>query len=62
MSSQDLEYFRDRAVAERERAKSATGEAAAIHLELASLYDKLIELDQRETPTPSFFANGHVSV
>ena len=51
MSSHDLQYFKIRAAAERERAAAATGEAAEIHLELASLYEKLINLDQRERST-----------
>ena len=46
MSSDDVHYYRQRAQAERERAKlSSRQEIAEIHEELARLYDALIEHD-----------------
>ena len=42
MSGQDVEYFRERAEVERQRAKSASrADVAQVHEELASLYDAL---------------------
>jgi len=47
----DVEYYRERAATERDRAKSAAQpKIAAIHLELASLYERLIELKVQEAP------------
>ena len=44
MSSEDLEYYRQRAAVERERAKSSSRlDIAEIHEELARLYDALVE-------------------
>lgn len=51
MSLQDREYYRERAQAERMRAAIATSVAAEIHLELANLYEKLIELEESGRPT-----------
>ena len=43
MASDDLAYYRQRAAAERERAKaSSSADIAEIHEELARLYDALI--------------------
>ena len=54
MTPEEREYFRERALIERGRATTATKVAAAIHLELACLYEKLVELeDGRERPTLS---------
>lgn len=50
MSPQEREYYRDRAAAERARSAEATSVVAEIHLELACLYEKLVELD--ESPRP----------
>ena len=44
MSSHDIEYYRTRAAEERRAAADATqSEVAAIHLELARLYQALVE-------------------
>ncbi|MCL6697198.1 hypothetical protein LZ496_00130 [Sphingomonas sp. NSE70-1] len=44
MSSDDIEYYRARAAQERAAAADATqSEVAAIHLELARLYEALAE-------------------
>jgi hypothetical protein len=51
MSFQDREYFRLRAIDERQRAATASSVAAAIHLELACLYEKLVELERSEQPS-----------
>ena len=51
MSPQEREYYRERALAERIRAAEATAVAAEIHLELACLYEKLVELEEGEKPT-----------
>jgi hypothetical protein len=43
MSSEDINYYRQRAETERSRAKDApTPEIAGIHLKLASLYEDFI--------------------
>ena len=57
MSLQDREYYRERAQAERMRAATATSIAAEIHLELASLYEKLVELEESERPTLTIVAD-----
>jgi len=44
MSPEDINYYRERARAERERAKeSSSADIAEIHEELARLYDALVE-------------------
>ena len=44
MSSDDIEYYRTRAADERRAAADATqSEVAAIHLELAKLYEALVQ-------------------
>ena len=44
MSSSDIEYYRARAAEERRAAADATqSEVVAIHLELARLYEALVE-------------------
>ena len=50
MSPQEREYFRARAAAERACAATASSVAAAIHLELACLYERLVALDDAEEP------------
>ena len=50
MSPEELTYYRKRALIERERAIEATGGMVDIHLELACLYDKLVELEKRPRP------------
>lgn len=43
MAQNDVDYYRGRAIEERERALSADRQdVAAIHLELARLYDALV--------------------
>ena len=47
MSADDLEYYRQRAKDERERAElSSRSDIAEIHEELARLYEALIEYEQ----------------
>ena len=47
MSPTEIQYYRQRAIAERAQARSATpSQAALIHLELACMYEKIVELDQ----------------
>lgn len=48
MTPKETEYYRERAAAERRRAADASSVAAEIHLELACLYEKLIDLEQQE--------------
>lgn len=43
MSPEDQGYFRERAQSERERAATAGSVAAALHLELANLYEHAVE-------------------
>jgi hypothetical protein len=51
MSPQEREYYRDRAASERLCAAEATNpRAAEIHLKLACLYKRLVELEE-ERPT-----------
>jgi hypothetical protein len=51
MSPNERKYYRERALIERDRASTATSVAAPIHLELACLYEKLVELeDGHEVP------------
>ena len=42
----DLDYYRRRAAAERECAEKADEYAAAIHSELARLYEALVEQEE----------------
>ena len=50
MSSDEIEYFRARAAQEREAAADATqSNVAAIHEELARLYDALAEQPEQRT-------------
>lgn len=45
MSPDEREYYRQRALIERDLSATATSVAAEIHLELACLYEKLVELE-----------------
>lgn len=50
MSSEDLEYFRERAVVERQLAKAAKSEKVRrIHEELARGYDQLVKQEEANT-------------
>ena len=53
MSPTEREYFRRRANEERACAAQASSVAAQIHLELASLYEKLVKLEEPDEPTMS---------
>ena len=55
MSPKELEYYRQRAVSERQRARAAKAEAAEIHLELACLYEKLVELEEQKAGTANVY-------
>ena len=50
MSPQEREYYRDRAAEERRRSATANSVAAGIHLELACLYESLVELEEPSRP------------
>jgi hypothetical protein len=55
MAELDIEYYRHRAIEEREKALAADRQdVAAIHLELARLYDALIS-EPAIRPTLSLF-------
>lgn len=50
MSPEELNYYRERAIIERQRAAESTNlHAIEIHEKLAALYDKLVEMEA--TPT-----------
>lgn len=52
MSPDERAYYRERALIERRRASDATHRLAAIiHVELASLYERLVELEELDAPT-----------
>lgn len=52
MSSQDVDYYRARAVAERDAARTASEPSiAAIHLELAEHYEAIVRLHRSGTTT-----------
>ena len=46
MSPEELLYYRERALIERARAATASSVAAEIHLELACLYERLVDLEE----------------
>ena len=59
MSPIEREYFRERALIERGRAATATSVAAEIHLDLACLYERLVELEEdHERPTLTIVASN----
>ena len=60
MSPKEREYYRDRALVERQRAATATSVAAEIHLELACLYERLVGMDD-EKPTLSIVTPERLS-
>ena len=47
MSPEEHEHYRQRAMQERARAAEASSIAMPVHLELARLYEQLVELDER---------------
>ena len=52
MSPDEVRYYGERAEAERPRAAGAASQLAAeIHLEMASLYEKLVKLEQTPSHT-----------
>ena len=52
MSPDELAYYRERALIERRCASDATNTLAAnIHVELACLYERLVELEELDAPT-----------
>lgn len=51
MSPIERDYFRRRANEERACAAQATSVAAEIHLELATLYEKLVTLEEADEAT-----------
>ena len=60
MSPKEREYYRERALVERERAATATSVAAGIHLELACIYERLVGVND-EKPTLSIFTPERLS-
>lgn len=60
MSPDELAYYRERALFERRRAsESTTKRAANIHLELACLYERIIELEEQHAPMLRIVEIGH---
>lgn len=60
MSDDDIEYYRDRAIVERGRAKSAPSEEiAAVHQRLADLYEKLINEKSAEDRSQTLWPPVH---
>jgi hypothetical protein len=60
MSPDELAYFRERAFIERRRASDSTIRLAAdIHLKLACLYERIVELEEHHAPTFRVVNIGH---
>ena len=59
MSSDDQSYYADRASSHRELARNAADQTvAAIHAELARLYDELAMKQAASPSTPAWMAQG----
>lgn len=51
MSPEEITYYRERAAIERHRAETSDDtRAAAIHAELADLYNQLVDLEREHVP------------
>lgn len=62
MSPDELAYYRQRAQVERTHAANATNpNAKEIHVKLACLYEKLIELEDVERPKLSIVTQDRLS-
>jgi hypothetical protein len=61
MHPDELAYYRERALIERQRASDSTisTTAANIHLKLAGLYEMLVELEENDNPTLRIVEIGH---
>lgn len=61
MSSDELNYYRERAQIERQRAAESTNpHVVEIHRKLAGLYEQLVDLGESPMQAPvSFSLNGH---
>lgn len=60
MSPDELAYYRERALIERQRASASTDRLAAdIHLKLACLYEKRVEMEDLLAPTVRIVRIGH---
>ncbi len=60
MTEDDIEYYRERAMVERGRAKTAPSEEIAlVHERLASLYEKLVSETSAEDRAPSSRPPAH---
>jgi hypothetical protein len=61
MHPDELAYYRERALMERQRASDPTisNTAAEIHLKLAGLYEMLVELEENDNPTIRIVEVGH---
>lgn len=50
---EDLEYYRQRVIIERERATKAPSSAIAkVHMELSALYEQYVEAQDERSPFP----------
>jgi hypothetical protein len=60
MSPDELAYYRERAFIERQRASNSTVRPAAdIHLELAALYERRVEIEDLLTRAPRIVNIGY---
>jgi hypothetical protein len=61
MHPDELAYYRERALIERQRASDSTisSSAADIHLKLAGIYEMLVELEDKHNPTLRVVEVGH---
>jgi hypothetical protein len=60
MSPDELAYYRERALLERRSASASTDRRAAdIHLELAGLYERRVEMEDLVAPTVRIVTIGH---
>jgi len=51
--TEDLEYYRQRVIIERQRASTAPNQAIArVHMKLADLYEELVETAERRKVVP----------
>lgn len=61
MSQEDLQYYRERAITERNRAAtSPSPEIATAHEKLAVMYQNLVERLERSQPTQDLQPPAHI--
>ena len=62
MSPDELAYYRERAFIEKRRASEAKKRVAAdIHLKMACIYERRVELEECQAPTLRIVSIGHPS-